>query len=80
MAIGDKDKWLPIGGEKAWSHPNHGKELRVEVDGCETRLIFVGASPAAANKLADDLMTQVKKGSIKINIGGTITKITEEEL
>jgi hypothetical protein len=78
MAIGDKSSWLPMGGEKAWSHPNHGEQLRVEVDGCETRLIFVGKSRAAADKLADDLLAQIKKGSIKINIGGTISKIVEE--
>lgn len=79
MAISDKDKWLPAAGDSLWGHPNHGREVRIESDGCETRLIFVGKSPQAASDLADDLLAQVKRGSIKINIGGTISRIVEEE-
>lgn len=77
MAIGNKDSWLPAAGDSLWSHPNHGREIRVETDGCETRLVFVASSPQAATKLADDLLVQIKRGSVKINIGGKISRITD---
>ncbi len=74
------DRFIPLGGGPGYKHKNFGKQVRVEVVGNETRLIFVGDGPMQANALANDLLEQLKKGSITIRIGGRISSITEEQL
>lgn len=61
-----------------FTHPNFGKEVRVEVRGREVRLIFVAANARAADNMADTLLHQLKAGALNITLMGKPTSVTEE--
>lgn len=65
---------------QAFTHPNFGKEARVEVWGREVRLIFVANTETQANDLADKIVRQLKDGAINLTMMGKPTSITEEKL
>jgi len=63
--------------DRQFSHPNFGNEARVEVAGREVRLIFVAASEAKADSLADSILSQLKNGAINMTMMGKVTSVTE---
>ena len=60
-----------------FTHPNFGKEVRIEVYGKEVRLIFVASNEAKAEGLADYLLTQLQTGAINLTLMGKPTKIED---
>ncbi len=64
--------------DRAFTNPDYGREVRVEVMGDEVALVFVATSNAKANDLAERLLAQLKSGSINLTLMGMPTKITED--
>lgn len=62
---------------QGFTHPNFGKEARVEVWGREVRLIFVAGTAAQANSLADKMIEQLKAGAINLTMMGKPTSVKE---
>ena len=63
--------------DRQFSNPDYGKGVRVEVSGCEVRLIFVASNARKADDLADNILRQLKQGSITITMSGVPTSIEE---
>ena len=63
--------------DRLFTHPNFGKQARVEVWGREVRLIFVADNTTKANDLANYVVNQMAKGSINITMMGLPTDIEE---
>jgi hypothetical protein len=63
---------------RTFTNPDYGNECRVEVMDNEVALVFVAASNAKADALAENILGQLKKGAINITLMGKPTKITEE--
>ena len=64
--------------DRGFTHPNFGREARVEVYGREVRLTFVAGTNAQANSLADTIVSQMKTGALNITLMGKPTSIVEE--
>jgi hypothetical protein len=64
--------------DRQFTNPNFGSQARVEVDGCEVRLVFVASDRFKANDLADRLLEQLKQGSVTLTMMGQPTSIVEE--
>lgn len=62
---------------RPFSHPNFGKEVRIEQYGREVRLIFVAGSEAQADDLVKTLLKQLKAGALNLTMMGKPTGITE---
>jgi hypothetical protein len=62
---------------KAFSHPNFGKEVRIEQYGNEVHLIFVAGSRAQSDSMCDALLRQLKGGAVNITVMGEPTSIQE---
>ena len=60
------------------SHPNFGTQARVEVDGCEVRLIFTASDEEKADAFAEDIIDQLKRGDLNIRMRGRPTRIVEQ--
>ncbi len=61
-----------------FTNPDFGKEVRVEQWGREVHLIFVGATEAKASDLVDNILAQLKAGTINITMMGKPTSVTKE--
>lgn len=64
--------------DRQFSHPNAGKEVRVEQDGREVRLIFVCGTQAMSDSLVEDLLRQLKDGALNLTLMGKPTRIEDE--
>jgi len=64
--------------DRGFTHPNFGRQARVEVRGKEVHLIFVAHAPAAAEDLADYIVDQLRNGAINITMMGKPTNIIED--
>jgi hypothetical protein len=64
--------------DRQFTHPNFGKQARVELDGREVRLIFVSSSEAQAESAADALLHQLRNGFLNITLMGNPTSVVEE--
>lgn len=62
---------------QAFSHPNFGKEARVEQCGREVRLILVAGTEAQAADLARTIVGQLKGGALNLTMMGRPTGIIE---
>lgn len=60
------------------TNPNFGNQVRVEVHGREVRLTFVASTEDKANDLAENMVEELKRGSITLRMKGDPTSITEE--
>jgi hypothetical protein len=63
--------------DRTFTNPDYGKEVRVEVMDNEVALVFVAESNAKADALADNILGQLKRGSINITMMGYPTGITK---
>lgn len=63
--------------DRGFSHPNFGKEARVEQQGREVRLIFVANTPEQAGDLAEKIVEQLKGGAINLTMMGKPLSVTE---
>lgn len=64
-------------GDRGFTHPNFGREARVEVWGREVRLIFIAGTEDMAHDLADRIIEQMKNGSVNISMMGKPIGIVE---
>ncbi|HLH95062.1 MAG TPA: hypothetical protein VKW08_08080 [Xanthobacteraceae bacterium] len=62
---------------RAFTHPDFGKEARVEVWGREVRLIFVAGTEAKAESLAEGIVEQLKAGVLHLTMMGKPTGVVE---
>jgi hypothetical protein len=62
---------------RGFTHPNFGREARVELRGREVRLIFVAGTFDQAEELAESIVSQLKAGAINITLMGTPTSVEE---
>lgn len=65
--------------DRGFTHPNFGREARVEVHGREVRLIFVAGTNSQANDLAETIFNQMKAGALNITLMGKPTSVVEEQ-
>lgn len=63
--------------DRPFTHPNAGREVRIEQYGKEVLLIFVCSTKIASDTLREDLLTQLKSGTLNMTLTGTPTSITE---
>lgn len=64
--------------DRAFTNPDYGKEVRVEVMGNEVALVFVASNNAKAQELGENILAQLKTGVFNVTLMGTPTKITED--
>jgi hypothetical protein len=64
--------------DRQFTHPNFGKQARVEVWGSEVKLIFVADNATKANDLAEYMIGQLQQGSINITLMGMPTSVEED--
>jgi hypothetical protein len=62
---------------RGFTHPNFGREARVELHGREVRLIFVAGTPAQAESFAETIVGQLKDGALNITLMGKPTSVEE---
>jgi membrane protease subunit (stomatin/prohibitin family) len=55
---------------RSFSHPNFGTTVRIEVNACEVRLIFVANNRELANDMAENLLAQLRRGGLSLNMMG----------
>lgn len=63
---------------RQFSHPNFGKQARVEQDGCEVRLVMVANTVGQASDLADRLLAGLKAGAVNLTFMGKPTGVISE--
>ena len=63
---------------RAFTHPDFGKQVRVEVYGSEVRLTFVAKTNAQANGFADTILDQLKAGGLHLTLMGKPTSVVDE--
>ena len=56
--------------DRAFSHPNFGREARIEQYGREVHLIFVAGTERQASSLVDTLLEQLKAGALNLTMMG----------
>jgi hypothetical protein len=62
---------------RGFTHPDLGREARVEQWGREVRLIFVCGSETKANDLVNSLVRQMKAGALNLTLMGKPTSVIE---
>jgi hypothetical protein len=67
-----------VSTDRQFTHPNFGKQARVELWGKEVRLIFVANSADQAEDFAENIVNQLKAGAINITMMGKPTSVVEE--
>lgn len=63
--------------DRPFSHPNFGKEIRVEQYGKEVHLVFVAATQIQSDSCVQELLKQLKTGALNITLMGKPTTVTE---
>lgn len=63
--------------DRPFTHQNLGRQVRIEQFGKEVRLIFVTGTQAQSNDLCDDILRQLKSGTLNLTLMGTPTSIEE---
>lgn len=64
--------------DRSFTNPNVGNEVRVERIGREVHLIFVAGNQYRADKLFENLLSQLKAGALNLTLMGKPTSITGE--
>ena len=63
---------------RQFTHPDFGREIRVEVFGKEVRLTFVSNSHSAAETMAEYLVDELRRGTVNLTVMGELTSVIEE--
>lgn len=63
--------------DRGFTHPNFGKQVRVEVWGKEVRLVFTAGTLDQANDFAEHLVAQLTTGAINLTLMGKPTSVEE---
>lgn len=65
--------------DRLFSHPDFGRQVRIEQFGREVHLIFVAGTQALSDSLVEDLLRQLKTGAVNITMMGKPTSVSEEK-
>jgi hypothetical protein len=65
--------------DRQFTHPNFGKEVRIEQHFKEVHLIFVAGTLRQADDLCTELLRQLKDGAFNMTLMGKPTSIEETE-
>jgi hypothetical protein len=65
--------------DRLFSHPNFGREVRIEQYGKEVHLIFKANTIDQADAMCEELLRQLKLGGVNITMMGKPTNIIEEQ-
>ena len=63
--------------DRQFTHPNFGKQVRVELYGREVRLIFIASDEAKAEEMAEYLLKQLRQGAVNITLMGKPISVRE---
>ena len=63
--------------DRQFTHPNFGKQARVELYGREVRLIFIASDEAKAEEMAEYLLKQLRQGAVNITLMGKPISVRE---
>lgn len=63
--------------DRPFTHPNFGKEVRIEQYGREVRLIFVAGTKQQSDSMCEDLLRQLQDGAVNITLMGKPSGVTE---
>ena len=63
--------------DRQFTHPNFGKEVRIEQFGNEVHLIFVAGTRRQSDSMCEELLRQLKSGAVNITLMGKPTSIEE---
>jgi hypothetical protein len=66
-----------MSGDRAFTNPRVGRDIRIEQYGREVRLIFVAGTQEKANELVESIVAQLKEGALTITVMGKPTSIVE---
>ena len=66
--------------DRGFTHPNFGKQARIEQYGKEVRLIFVADTQAQSDGMCEALLTQMKTGALNITLMGKPTTVEEHDV
>jgi hypothetical protein len=63
--------------DRGFTHPNFGKQARIEQYGKEVHLVFVAGTQTQSDSMCDELLTQLKAGALNITLMGKPTSVEE---
>jgi hypothetical protein len=63
--------------DRAFTHLDFGKEVRLERHGREVRLIFIASTMGKADDVLEELLRQLKTGAVNITMMGTPNSVVE---
>jgi hypothetical protein len=63
--------------DRGFTHPNFGREARIEQYGKEVHLIFVATTQAQSDDMCETLLSQMKAGALNITLMGRPTSVEE---
>ena len=63
--------------DRLFTHPNFGKEVRIEQFGKEVRLTFVAGTMHQSDAMCEELLRQLKSGALSLTLMGKPTSIHE---
>lgn len=61
--------------DRGFTHPNFGRQARIEQYGKEVHLIFVADTQAQSDSMCESLLTQMKAGALNITLLGKPTSV-----
>jgi hypothetical protein len=61
-----------------FTHPNFGKQVRIEQFGKEVHLIFVADTREQSDSMCDELLRQLRSGVLNFTLMGKPTSIQED--
>lgn len=67
-----------MNGDRAFTHPNLGHQVRIEQFNREVRLTFVCHTREAADALTEDMLRQIKDGALSLTLMGKPTSVEED--
>lgn len=63
--------------DRPFTHPNFGREARVEQHGREVHIVFVASSVEQADSMVECILAQMKQGALNITMMGKPTGVIE---
>jgi hypothetical protein len=68
-----------VSGDRAFTHPNFGKEVRIEQYGMDVHLVFVANTMQQSNDMCDELLRQLESGALNLTLMGKPTSIEKTQ-
>lgn len=63
--------------DRGFTHPDFGREARVEQYGREVHVVFVAGTQAQSDSLCETILAQLKAGALNITMMGRPTSVEE---